>query len=63
MDIEQGIQQGALLILRGILQRRFQIVPDSLDFLLSERSVKQLDDLCDIALTVEALDDFVNSMT
>lgn len=57
--IEQGIQQGALRMLLHQLQRRFQSVPETVQTRLSECSVDQLEELLDVALSVDSLDDFV----
>ena len=57
--IQQGIQQGALRMLLHQLQRRFESVPEELQTRLSEYSVEQLEQLLDVALTVDSLDEFL----
>lgn len=60
--IQQGIQQGALRMLLHQLQRRFESVPEELQTRLSEYSVEQLEQLLDVALTVDSLDEFLERL-
>jgi hypothetical protein len=55
-------QQVALRMLRRLLQRRFESVPEELQTRLTAYSVEQLEELFDVALTVNSLTEFVNSL-
>jgi len=57
--LEQGLHQGALRHLLRALQLRFNSVPESVQSRLTSCTVEQLDELFDVALTVEQLDRFV----
>ena len=61
-DALQMQQQGALRMLRRLLQRRFQSVPEEVHNRLTVYSVEQLEELLDVALTVDSLAEFVNSL-
>ncbi len=60
--LEQGLHQGALRHLLRALQLRFNSVPESLQSRLTSCTVEQLDELFDMALTVEQLDQFIGSI-
>lgn len=70
MGIEKGIEpdalhmqrQGALRMLMRLLQRRFESVPEAVQTYLSECNLEQLEELLDVALTVNSIDDFVNQL-
>jgi hypothetical protein len=55
-------QQVALRMLRRLLQRRFESVPEELQTRLTAYSVEQLEELLDVALTVNSLTEFINSL-
>ncbi len=61
-DALQMQQQGALRMLRRLLQRRFESVPEEVHNRLTTYSVEQLEELLDVALTVDSLAEFVNSL-
>ena len=61
-DALQMQQQGALRMLRRLLQRRFQSVPEEVHNRLTVYSVEQLEELLDVALTVDSLAEFVNTL-
>jgi hypothetical protein len=61
-DALQMQQRGALRMLRRVLQRRFESVPEDLQTRLTAYSVEQLEELLDVALTVDSLAEFVNSL-
>lgn len=61
-DALQMQQQGALRMLQRLLQRRFQSVPEEVHNRLTAYSVEQLEELLDVALTVDSLAEFVNSL-
>lgn len=55
-------RQGALRMLRRLLQRRFESVPEAVQTCLNQCNLEQLEELLDTALTAESLDDFVNHL-
>jgi hypothetical protein len=61
-DALQMQQQGALRMLQRLLQGRFQSVPEEVHNRLTVYSVEQLEELLDVALTVDSLAEFVNSL-
>ena len=58
--LEQGLHQGALRQLLRVLQHRFDSVPESVQSRLTSCTMEQLEELVDVALTVEQLDRFVD---
>ncbi|HEY9668210.1 MAG TPA: DUF4351 domain-containing protein, partial [Coleofasciculaceae cyanobacterium] len=70
IGIEKGIEpdtlqiqrQGALRMLMRLLQRRFESVPETVQTRLSECNLEQLEELLDVALTVNSLNDFVSQL-
>ncbi len=57
--LDLGIHQGALRQLLRVLQHRFGLVSESVQTRLTSCTVEQLEELVDVALTVEQLDRFV----
>lgn len=57
--VEQGRQQEAQRQLLHVLQRRFGPVPEGVQTRLATLTVEQLEDLVDVALTVDSLEEFV----
>jgi hypothetical protein len=55
-------RQGALRMLRRLLQRRFESVPEVVETRFSQCNLEQLEQLLDVALTLDSLDDFVNHL-
>lgn len=55
-----GIEKGVLRQLLRALQLRFNSVPESLQSRLTSCTLEQLEELFDVALTVEQLDTFVD---
>ncbi|HBL62825.1 MAG TPA: hypothetical protein DDZ80_31965, partial [Cyanobacteria bacterium UBA8803] len=53
---------GALRMLRRLLRRRFESLPQNVNTRLSKYNVQQLEELLDLALTVDSLDEFVNAL-
>lgn len=70
MGIETGIEpeavqmqrQGALRMLKRLLQRRFESVPEAVQTRLNQCNLEQLEELLDTALTADSLDDLINHL-
>jgi len=60
IGFEKGLHQGALRSLLRVLELRFNSVPESLQSRLTSCTLEQLEELFDVALTVEQLDTFVD---
>ncbi len=60
---EQGLQQGACRQLLRLLQTRFGSVSQDVETRLQSLGLNQLEDLVEVALTVETLDQFVNRLS
>ncbi len=60
---EQGLQQGACRQLLRLLQTRFGSVSEDVETRLQSLGLNQLEDLVEVALTVETLDQFVNRLS
>jgi len=58
--LDRGLHQGALRQLLRVLQHRFNLVSESVQTRLTSCTVEQLEELVDVALTVEQLDRFVD---
>jgi Uma2 family endonuclease len=60
---QQGLQQGALRPLLRLLRTRFGEVPPEVENQLQELDVNQLEDLVDVAMTVDSLEQFVSRLS
>lgn len=60
---QQGLQQGALRQLLRLLTTRFGLVPPDVEQDLQELDLNQLEDLVEVALTVNSWEEFVNRLS
>ena len=58
--LEQGLQQGARSQLLRLLTLRFRSVPEDVETRLQSLELNQLEELLEVALTVDAIAQFAN---
>ncbi|HEY9653563.1 MAG TPA: Uma2 family endonuclease [Coleofasciculaceae cyanobacterium] len=61
--LQQGLQQGAIRQLSRLLKARFGSIPDSVEQCLRSLELNQLEDLIEVALTVNSIEEFVNHLS
>ncbi|WP_242046368.1 MULTISPECIES: DUF4351 domain-containing protein [Calothrix] len=60
---QKGLQQGAQRQLIQVLRLRFGEIPQSVQANLENQSVEQLENLMAVAIAVNSLDEFIQSLT
>ena len=60
--LEQGLQQGARSQLLRLLTLRFGTVPEDVETRLQTLNLNQLEELLEVALTVDAIAQFANHL-
>ncbi len=60
--LQQGVQEGARRQLMRVLQLRFGEIPEPVQAKLEGETVEQLENLMAIAIAVNSLDEFVQSL-
>lgn len=61
--VKEGVKQGTQRQLVRVLQRRFGPVPEGVQMELATLTVEQLEDLVDVALTVDSFEEFVRHLS
>ena len=61
--LQQGLQQGAIRQLLRLLTARFGTIPPDVEQSLQALDVNQLEDLVEVALSVDSLEQFVNHLS
>ncbi|HEY9673516.1 MAG TPA: DUF4351 domain-containing protein [Waterburya sp.] len=61
-ELQQGLEQGARSQLLRLLTLRFGIVPEDIETRLQSLNVNQLEELLEVALTVDAIAQFANHL-